>query len=58
MIIISSFVLFLIVFKEWFFGSGILTSGDWVYFFAEKQSEFLTLPNIWSASGLGGVDLG
>lgn len=58
MIIISSFVLFLIVFKEWFFGSGILTSGDWVYFFAEKQSEFLTFPNIWSASGLGGVDLG
>lgn len=50
-------VFLLFAFRVWFYGSNILTHGDWMYFFSETQREMLSLPNIWSSSGLGQMNL-
>jgi hypothetical protein len=51
--IIISFV----VHYRWFNNLGIITYGDWLFIYPGALKEFVTIPYLWSTSGIGGVNL-
>ncbi len=48
----------LIAYHIWFFGTPILTSGDWWFAYSESTRELLTIPQLWTANtNIGSISL-
>jgi hypothetical protein len=58
-LIIAAAVVFLpfLVYRVWFFSLGIITSGDWGFFFRATQQDYFSWPWAWKSAGLGGVSI-
>jgi hypothetical protein len=57
LVFLFTIVLPICIYCMWFLKFGILTSGDWVFFFKESQFTFLSFPYIWSSTFMGNVFL-
>lgn len=54
---ILAFIGVLIVFNEWFFGTGILTYSDWQFLYSHTIESFLFYPSAWGNTQFGGVNI-
>jgi hypothetical protein len=46
-----------LVYWRWIFQWGILTVGDWGFYFSQSQKSLMMLPSIWDYSSLGQVNV-